>query len=243
MAGFGTHVGVSTTAGIVYGVAGHLLLDVRPPVAFVAAGLCGVAGILPDVDSDSGKPVREVMSFAAAVVPLLMIEPLRRQGFDRESLVAVGMGMYLGVRFGIGELLRRCTVHRGMWHSLPAVAIAAMIMSLFCLVDPPLSRWFKVGAVALGYLVHLILDEIWSIDWRRGLPRLKESSGTAVKIWGEGIWANLFTFANLVFLSYLLLHPPARTWRPDVSIDSLRTLPTDTNSFSADADRDASQFR
>jgi membrane-bound metal-dependent hydrolase YbcI (DUF457 family) len=208
MAGFRTHIGASTIVGIGYGTAGYIWLQLSPPVAVVSAGLCAIAGILPDVDSDSGKPVQEVMGFAAAVIPLLLLEQLRQRGLERDSLVAAGVGTYLVVRFGLGGLLRRCTVHRGMWHSLPAVAIAAMVTAFICVLDSPLDRWFKVGAVALGYLVHLILDEIWSIDLRRGRVRLKKSSGSALKIWGEGLGANVFAFANLALLSYLLLYQP-----------------------------------
>ena len=70
MAGFKTHITTSTIVGIGYGTAGHLLLDLSAPASIVSAGLCSIAGILPDVDSDSGKPVKEVMGFAAATVPL-----------------------------------------------------------------------------------------------------------------------------------------------------------------------------
>ena len=236
MAGFRTHIGVSTVAGIGYGTAGYVLLHVPPPIAIISAGLCAIAGILPDVDSDSGKPVQEVMGFAAAVIPLLLLEQMRQFGLDRDSLVAAGFCVYVVIRFGIGELLRRVTVHRGMWHSLPALAIAAMVTSVMCLHDPPLHRWFKVGAVSLGYLVHLVLDEIYSVQWYRGRLRLKKSSGTAIKIWGESLWANLFTFASLTLLAYALLNHPFH--RPEVDNDAtpLRGLPREANHQTWDTD-------
>jgi membrane-bound metal-dependent hydrolase YbcI (DUF457 family) len=208
MAGFKTHVGVSTVVGIGYGTAGSLLWGVPLPAAIVSTGLCSVAGMLPDVDSDSGKPIQEVMGFAAAVVSLSVLESLRQRGLGPDSLVAVGMGAYAFVRFGLGAILRRLTVHRGMWHSLPAVAIAAMVTAFLCFDETPLNRWFKVGAVALGYLVHLLLDEIYSVRFARGRVRLKKSSGTALKVWGDSLGANLFTMANLLLLAYLLLNPP-----------------------------------
>jgi hypothetical protein len=95
-----------------------------------------------------------------------------------------------------------------MWHSLPAVAIAAMVTSLLCMHDAPLYRWFKVIAVALGYLVHLALDELYSIEWYRGRLRTKKSAGTAMKIWGPSFWANGITFSCLASLAYLLLNDP-----------------------------------
>ncbi len=238
MAGFKTHISVSTVAGIGYATAGYFLLDVPPPTAIVSAGFCAIAGILPDVDSDSGKPVQEVMGFAAAVLPLLLLERLRQWGLDRDSLVAAGVCIYVLVRFGVGEILRRLTVHRGMWHSLPAVALAAMITLLLCAHESPSHRWFKVGAVTLGYLVHLSLDELYSVEWYRGRLRLKKSSGTAIKIWGESLWANVFTFANLALLTYVLLyHPPGRPELVPQS-EGIRSVPWEANqSFPSNSDR------
>ena len=44
-------------------------------------GVCAASrGMLPDLDSGPGVPLRESVSFAAAVVPMLMIEPLRADG-------------------------------------------------------------------------------------------------------------------------------------------------------------------
>ena len=90
-------------------------------------------------------------------------------------------------------------------------------------------RWFKVGAVALGYLIHLILDELYSVQWRRGRLRLKKSSGTALKIWGDNLWANLFTFANLTLLAYVLFQQPLE--QPDIAHqdDQAPTLPREAN--------------
>ncbi len=88
----------------------------------VAAGLCSVSGMLPDLDSDSGIPLRETSMFIAAVMPMLMIDRFRDlglvtrgdggrgdAGLHRDSICAV-------------EFFKRYTVHRGMWHSIPAAA-------------------------------------------------------------------------------------------------------------------------
>ena len=85
MAGFKTHISTSTVVGIGYGVAGFALYEISIPVAMVSAGLCSVAGILPDLDSDSGKPVREITAFSAAVVPMLMVHRLREVGRARRK--------------------------------------------------------------------------------------------------------------------------------------------------------------
>ena len=71
MAGFQTHISVSTITGVGYGVWGY---NCGAPLetCILAGGLCSVAGMLPDLDSDSGRPVQEISAFAA-VVPMLMV--------------------------------------------------------------------------------------------------------------------------------------------------------------------------
>ena len=40
--------------------------------------------------------------------------------------------IYLFIRFGVGRLLRYVTVHRGMFHSIPALAIVGELAYLIC---------------------------------------------------------------------------------------------------------------
>lgn len=174
----------------------------------LGAGLCGVAGMLPDLDSGSGIPLRESMAFAAAVVPMLMIDRFEHLGLSYESMALAGGLIYLVIRFGFGEFLRRYTVHRGMFHSLPAVAIVALLGYLVCGCTESQLRYYKAGALALGYMSHLVLDEIYSIEVRRGRFRLKKSFGTATKLWGKNIWSNLSTYAKLALLCAVAFGDP-----------------------------------
>ena len=107
------------------------------------------------------------------MTPMLMIDRFAHLGLSHEHMVLAGGCVYVLVRFGFGELLRRYTVHRGMWHSIPAAAIAGLLASLVCSCEDMSLRLFKVGAVVIGYLTHLILDELWAIEWRRGRLRSK----------------------------------------------------------------------
>jgi hypothetical protein len=62
--------------------------------------------------------------------------------------------------------------------------------------------------VVLGFMSHLVLDELWSIEWRRGRFALKKSFGTAIKLWSDSWWANLSTYAKVAVLSFLCLKDP-----------------------------------
>ena len=205
MADFKTHITTSTLVGIVYGAAGVAGFNMNLEEGILAAGLCGIAGILPDLDSDSGIPVRETIALTAAVVPLLLLERFQDFGLQGESIVLAGAGMYLFIRFVVARMFKSYTVHRGMWHSVPAAAIAGLVIYLLCAYDPPPVRLYKTVAVVLGFFIHLILDEIWAIEFTHGIPRLKKSFGTAIKLWSsQGLWPNISTYGKLVVLVFIV---------------------------------------
>jgi hypothetical protein len=224
MAGFKTHITVSTTLGVAYGVAGSQLADMPLGVCMLATGLCSVSGMLPDLDSDSGVPLRESLAFAAAVVPMLMIPRWRAMEFSPEAMVLLGSVVYLFVRFGVGKLLKKYTVHRGMFHSLPAALIATEIAFLVYSREDINLRYFVSLAVAAGFMSHLILDEIWSIGVKRGQIALKKSFGTAFKLWGDSMWANFSCYGKLVALSYLVLHDPVWMYNSTPPTENIRLM-------------------
>ncbi|OHB76027.1 MAG: hypothetical protein A2W31_17395 [Planctomycetes bacterium RBG_16_64_10] len=215
MAGFKTHISVSTLTGIGYGSAAFTLYNVPLPTCLLAGGLCSVSGMLPDVDSDSGVPRRESLAFGAAVIPMMLIDRLQRYNLATETIVLAGALMYLLVRFGFGKLLKQCSVHRGMFHSIPAACVAAELAFLLASGGLEL-RVFKAGAVLLGYLSHLLLDEIWSIEWTGYFFRRKKSFGTALKLWGSSMNSNLVTYAGAGLLALLIFqdHSPSRLPNP-----------------------------
>lgn len=193
----------STATGVALGVAGWQF-GFPIPSCLVAGGLCSVSGMLPDLDSDSGRPLRETTALASAVVPMLMLHRFQRLEMNHETMVLAAALVYLVMRFVVAEIFRRYTVHRGMWHSLPAAAIVGMVAFLIISGDDISVRLYKTSGVALGFLSHLILDEIWSIDFRGARFRFKKSFGTALKLWGNNRWANVVTYAKLGLLCLLV---------------------------------------
>jgi hypothetical protein len=208
VASFKTHITFSSLLGVGYGAAAYTQFDVPWPTCLLAGGLCGVSGMLPDVDSNAGVPLRESMAFAAAVVPMMMIDRFQQFGMPPELIVLAGAGVYLLIRFGLAELLRQYTVHRGMFHSLPAAVIAGELAFLLAAGQDTWLRMYQAGAVLLGYLSHLLLDEIYSIEWYRGRLRLKQSFGSALKLLGDKWWPNVSTLAKLAILTYVVLKEP-----------------------------------
>jgi membrane-bound metal-dependent hydrolase YbcI (DUF457 family) len=205
MADYKTHISTSTVIGCLYGAAGYYGFGVPLAHCMVAGSLCSVAGMLPDLDSNSGIPQREMLSFVSVIVPMLMLPRFQALGLNPEQMVFVAGVMYVIIRFGIGALFRRYTKHRGMWHSIPAAVIAGLVTFMICLSSEFEIRIFKAWAVVIGFMVHLVLDEIYAVNWQGKLPRTKKSFGTAIKFWSNNNWANIATYAKLVILIFMIV--------------------------------------
>jgi hypothetical protein len=206
MADFKTHITGSTLIGIGVGAAGY---SYGAPLqsCILAGGLCSVSGILPDLDSDSGVPYRESVAFVSAFVPMLLIGRFESLGWTRETIVLAYALLYMGIRFGVAEVFRRYTVHRGMWHSIPAAASVGLVTFLVADHQDLQLRMYWMVAAVLGFLTHLLLDELYSVDFRG--VRLKKSFGTALKFWStRGAWPNISTYGKLAILLLLAWGDP-----------------------------------
>lgn len=230
MAGFRQHVTFSSLLGIGYGAAATFLLEFSPVEGALAGCLAGVGGMLPDLDAPNGKPGQEIFALTGAVAPLLLIgRVLDWTGLphDAETVMLLLVGLYITIRYGLAALLHRVSVHRGMFHSLPAMVIAGELVYLSYPGDTSQVHLLMAGAVTLGFFSHLLLDEIWSVEWKGALPSLKKSAGTAIKMFGPTLGANVISYALLGSLTYAVLletgivqhaGPPLQLTSPDPAI-------------------------
>jgi membrane-bound metal-dependent hydrolase YbcI (DUF457 family) len=211
--GFREHIIGSTIAGAGYAVAAWYIGDMHPLTCALGGGLCAVAGMLPDLDSGSDIPLKESVSFAAALVPIMMINRFQRMGMPLEAIILAGAAIYLAIRFGLCWLLETYSQHRGMFHSLPAAAIAGQTTFLAFAAEEPLRRYFVSSAVVLGFLTHLVLDEIWAVRMGWFGPKVKKSFGTALKFHGPDLWPNLIAYTLAIILGGLAAGDAAWTER------------------------------
>jgi hypothetical protein len=218
MAGFRMHITTSTLLGFGYGAVGYWYLGMPPDTAMLGTCFCSVAGMLPDLDSDSGTPLRESVAFAAAVVPMLLIDRFQQLQLRPATMVLAGALVYLLIRFGVAAVLKRFTVHRGMFHSFPAMAIVATLGYLITGSAEMYVRYFHSAALALGFLSHLVLDEIYSVDMKHA--RLKSSFGTAMKFIGPELLPNLVTYGLLALVGFAAFGDPIAMDRMKAQIAS-----------------------
>src|SRR5439155_8354014 len=106
MAGFRTHITVSGALGVVYGGVAVQPMVFNTETALLAAGLTTVGGMLPDLDSDSGVPVREMFGLAAVVLPLLLIPRLVHMDVSREGILATFLFGYVVIRYVVANFFK-----------------------------------------------------------------------------------------------------------------------------------------
>ncbi len=174
----------------------------------------GTAGSLaPDLDSDQSAPVRALftlLSIAAAFVALFLAAERYRTVAE---LALIWLGSFLLCRWAFFALLARMTRHRGIFHSVPAAVFsgAATAAGLYHCVDwSPLEAWLGGGFVSFGYVVHLLLDELYSINVFGS--RTKRSLGTAFKFWSPRSATATLAVYVLCIGAFVLAPDPRPAW-------------------------------
>jgi hypothetical protein len=181
MANFPTHIAVGT---VVSGALATVTVaaDMIAPENVVAVTLAGVLGsVLPDIDLKESRPSRAMFAGLAVFFSFAVLFSLERQYSIAEMLI-LWMGTLVVVRYVVKEIFFHFSYHRGIWHSLLATVFCAFLTAL--VYSQLLGRnegvaWLAAGFMAIGYLTHLTLDEIYSVDVMD--TRIKASFGTALK--------------------------------------------------------------
>ncbi|GAB6067901.1 metal-dependent hydrolase [Methylothermus subterraneus] len=183
MANFKTHLigatlvsGAATTAALSVGLTPFS----QTPFLF---GLGVAGGLMPDLDADNSTPIRLAFTALGLIGAFgAVFYALGRGQFSIAELFLLGLGAFLAIRFGILELFLRLTEHRGVFHSLLAVlcfTLATASASYHLAGSNSTLAWLHGLLLGLGYLTHLILDELFSVDLKG--RTLKRSFGTALK--------------------------------------------------------------
>lgn len=203
MANFATHCAGGALAGLGGAVASLLW---RPDnLAF--AGACFIAGyvgsMLPDIDHDEAIPVKEVFSVLAAVVPASLMPWLTPERLNTEQAICFFAVTYAFIRWPLSWGLKRLTVHRGILHSLPFCLVAGEFVAIILGGLGPRERLLLGGSVSLGCFTHLLLDEIFAVNFLGA--KLKRSFGTAIKLWSGDLVPTLLCWGALASLSYVFV--------------------------------------
>ena len=92
-----------------------------------------------------------------------------------------------------------------MFHSVPAMLIAGLVVYLAYESSSVRTRFFLSFGVMIGFLSHLVLDEMCSVNFEGMTLKLNKSAGSAVKFWSPSWIASTLTYILLLILIYFAL--------------------------------------
>jgi hypothetical protein len=218
MAAYREHVSVSALLGCAVGAGSWMLLGFSPIQGMLAGWFTAIGGILPDLDSESGRPVREMFGLTASVAPLLLLgRALYYTGLPNtpETVMVLFLAMYLLIKYGLSMLVGAVSVHRGMFHSIPALLIAAEGTYLAYPGNDVRVKLLMASGIAVGFFSHLLLDEFYSVQWSGVRISLKKSAGSAIKFFGPTFGANAVAYMMLAGLTVATLTESGLVGPPD----------------------------
>jgi len=203
MAGFKTHlsvaVGVSAIVDVVALSVG--IVSAKEAVLFFLLGSIG--GILPDIDSDSSIPLK-FLSFSFGFMIAFGIILAKVDIYSIIELLIAWAILYLIFHYVLLYAFKKFTKHRGMIHSVPAgIMFGILTTNLFYYFFnfTEFKSWLAGLFVFIGFLSHLILDEIYSVDLKG--KKLKKSFGTAFKFYTpKDGRSTLIIYVITIFLLY-----------------------------------------
>lgn len=206
VANFKTHLQFSTVLSGMLSTA-FLQQNILPGKETFFCWVAGsLGGILPDIDSDNSHSLSILFGAlgftAAALSTLYTVDQLPLWQVWGACAIA-----FLTVLFPVRFLFESMTVHRGIFHSLiAAIAMAlAITCGLFQLGLTAKNSWFIGGFIGFGYVLHLLLDEIYAVDFSGAY--IKRSFGSALKPVDSKNWPLSIMFIAICLL-LLYLSPP-----------------------------------
>lgn len=169
----------------------------------LALGMIG--GVLPDLDSDSSKPVQIVFKILAIFLPLLVLL-LMPQKLPILHMLGIWLVSTFVLKLLFTIFFLKMTTHRGIFHTIPmGILFAQLLILLFHYVFEFDLKFSTIAGTFLffGFVLHLILDELVSLNIL-GL-RVKNSFGTAFKIYDvNNIYGTLVLYISIITLYYLM---------------------------------------
>jgi len=197
MADFKTHFNVAAVGA---GLAATTLLVAglaQPDELLLFFSLGIVGGLLPDLDLDHSTPLEIVFNLVGVLLSFLLIFHLSGR-FAVLELALFWLLCFLFIKVVIYRLFTALTEHRGVFHSVPGAGLAGLLTSaaLFHLAGvTPVVAWIGGLFLALGYLTHLVLDEIYSVNLFGG--HTKKSLGSAFKFFSGDVVPTILLYVAL----------------------------------------------
>lgn len=203
MANFKTHL---QYAALGSGAGATLLLQagvVKPQEAFLCWIAGTIGGLLPDVDSDNSHSLSIVFGlFSIVACSITVVSTINQWPLIWVWLSAAAV--YLAIQYGVRYVFEMFTRHRGSFHSvLAGLLFGLMTVAIAGVVGASgKAAWFYGFFIFAGYLIHLLLDEAYAVDFSNS--GIKRSLGSAFKFFDyKNIKVSVLMVAAVVGLFFL----------------------------------------
>ena len=220
MAGFKTHLFGGMAGGDILALTGYLQGHINLKEAGVVAVLGTLGGLLPDLDSDTGKPLRLLFQLLSILIPMSFYY-LLKEYFTREVTITLLFFTisYVAIQYLLCPLIKKLTVHRGIMHSIPFALLCGQVTYLLFFKISHRVAFYYALAVFLGALIHLVIDEYYAISFKGFVPQFGRFSGTALAFYSSNLWTTLFVYFLLFATGYLIVGGSV-----DVTLNNLITF-------------------
>lgn len=209
MADFATHLGWGAIAAGL-GASATYAADIVPAGDLLTLTTAGVIGsILPDIDLEKAVPSRGLFTGLGLVIAFIVLFNFKAT-YSIAELWLIWLGIFVSIRYGAYHFFHRAAIHRGIFHSLLAAVFFMIMTAIFVaysLERDPIVAWMSGLFVFFGYIIHLFLDEIYSVDFTGA--RIKRSFGSALKLFQYNSKVSSMLMAGAV-VAGLMVSPPAR---------------------------------
>lgn len=187
MANFATHAVAGAVLGSCIAAGGWISGALTLPGSLLVGAATWIASLAPDLDARSSLPARWLWDGLALGLSLWWLVSFRcgTPGPERWFIAAL-MGLF--IRGPLSRWVMKATRHRGLWHSVQAAlflaSAAGLALQALSSTSSRTQLWV-VAATTGGYLLHLLLDEAFSVDLNNA--RLRRSFGSALKLWDKRV--------------------------------------------------------
>jgi len=207
MANFRTHLAVGTIASglLASFTTAAAVVTTNEVITLTIAGALG--SVLPDIDLQRSRSSRIIFFFLALFLSFCFLF-----SFSFQYSILEMWGLWLVIFVGIGffgqYLFHKFAKHRGVFHSVIAGLFFAFVTAfVFYNIFNANSvvSWLGGTFMLFGYIVHLALDEVYSVDFDD--TRVKRSFGTALKLVETRNWGASTAMGVAVILAFLITPP------------------------------------
>lgn len=206
MAGFKVHANVAAAASaiVAMGLLCYGKISIENTFFYIVIGTIG--GLAPDIDSAHSTSIK-VVFFLLAIFCSTAIGLILHKMIPIYMLIINVVSVFLSIQFVLKNTFKKISVHRGACHSVAfAILIGIMMVNtLFLLRINAETSWLFGMFLTFGCLVHLLLDEIYSFDFKN--KTIKSSLGTAIKLFSfKSPLISTLQAVSIIFLLYYAPH-------------------------------------